>query len=153
MDNQVLQRNADQTGDLQFSGTAASRKSNGKDIEARLIGPDSAPIPGFDWSSTGKVQKLKWAGELKHVPAGGPYRLEIRTQGSDSSISIANLLVGDLWILAGQSNMEGVGNLVDVQEPSPLVHTFDMADRWGAAEEPLHTLVNAADPVPLAAEL
>lgn len=147
VDNQVLQRNADQTGDLQFSGTAASKKSNGKDIEARLIGPDNAPVSGFDWSATGKVQKLKWAGELKHVPAGGPYRLEIRAQGSDSSISIANLLIGDLWVLAGQSNMEGVGNLVDVQEPSPLVHSFDMADRWGAAEEPLHTLINAADPV------
>ena len=24
---------------------------------------------------------------------------------------VANLLVGDLWLLAGQSNMQGVGNL------------------------------------------
>ena len=82
-----------------------------------------------------------------HVPCGGPYRLEVRLQGAESTVSIANLLVGDLWVLAGQSNMEGHGDLIDVQQPSPQVHSFDMADRWGVAEEPLHTLVNAADPV------
>lgn len=146
-DNQVLQRNADQTTDLRLAGTAAAKKANGKEIEARLIATDSSTVPGFDWTALGKVQKLKWSGELKRVPAGGPYRLELRMQGSESAVSIANLLVGDLWVLAGQSNMEGHGDLIDVQPPSPSVHTFDMADRWGVAEEPLHTLVNATDPV------
>ena len=147
VDNQVFQRNADQTADLQLTGTASNKKANGKDIEARLVAADNNPVPGLDWASLGKIQKLTWSGEVKHVPAGGPYRLEVRRQGSDSAITIANLLVGDLWVLAGQSNMEGYGALIDVQQPSPLVHSFDMADRWGAAEEPLHTLVNAADPV------
>lgn len=147
VDNQVFQRNADQTADLRLAGTAANKKANGKEIEARLIAADNSTVPGFDWTALGKIQKLKWSGELKRVPAGGPYRLEVRLQGSESTISIANLLVGDLWVLAGQSNMEGHGDLIDVQPPSPLVHSFDMADRWGVAEEPLHTLVNAADPV------
>jgi len=147
VDNQVLQRNADQTADIQFSGTAVGKKVNGKDVEARITGADTNPIPGFDWAPVGKILKLKWGGELKRVPVGGPYRLEVRMQGSDTVVSIANLLVGDLWVLAGQSNMEGHGDLIDVQPPSPLVHSFDMADRWIIAEEPLHTLVNATDPV------
>jgi sialate O-acetylesterase len=147
VDNQVFQRNADQTADLRLTGTTINKKANGKEIEARLIAADSNTVPGFDWTVLGKIQKLKWSGELKRVPAGGPYRLEVRQQGSDSTISIANLLVGDLWVLAGQSNMQGEGDLIDVQPPSPLVHSFDMADRWGVAEEPLHTPVNAADPV------
>ena len=154
VDNQVFQRTAEQTADISFSGAASGKKVNGKDIEARLVAADSSPVPGLDWSSIGKIQKLKWAGELKRVPVGGPYRLEVRLQGNDSTISIANLLVGDLWVLAGQSNMEGHGDLVDVQQPSPLVHSFDMADRWLVAEEPLHTVVSAVDPVhwPLNAE-
>jgi sialate O-acetylesterase len=88
------------------------------------------------------------------VPVGGPYRLEVRLQGSEPSVSISNLLVGDLWVLAGQSNMEGHGDLVDVQAPSPVVHSFDLSDRWLVAEEPLHTVVSAIDPVhwPLNAE-
>jgi sialate O-acetylesterase len=154
VDNQVLQRTAEQTADISFSGAASGKKVNGKDVEARLTAADSTPVPGFDWSSVAKIQKLKWDGELRRVPVGGPYRLEVRLQGSDSTLSIANLLVGDLWVLAGQSNMEGHGDLVDVQQPSPLVHSFDMADRWLVAEEPLHTTVSAVDPVhwPLNAE-
>jgi sialate O-acetylesterase len=154
VDNQVFQRGADQTADLRLSVTAFNKKANGKDIEARLIAADGSAVPGFDWTSLGKIQKYKGTAEVKHVPTGGPYRLEVRLQGGDTAISIANLLVGDLWVLAGQSNMEGHGDLIDVQQPSPEVHSFDMADRWGVAEEPLHTLVNAADPVhwPLNAE-
>jgi sialate O-acetylesterase len=47
-----------------------------------------------------------------------------------------------------------LGDLVDVRRPSPLVHSFNLADRWILAEEPLHTLVNATDAVhwPLNAE-
>jgi sialate O-acetylesterase len=147
VDNQVFQRTAEQTTAISLSGTATGKKVNGKDVEARLLAANSNPLPGFDWSSIGKIQKLQWSGELKGIPVGGPYRLEVRLQGSDTTISTANLLVGDLWVLAGQSNMEGHGDLVDVQQPSQLVHSFDMADRWLVAEEPLHTLVNAADPV------
>lgn len=147
LDNQVIQRNGDQTADIKLAGTASAKKANGKEIEARLVATDSSTVPGFDWTALGKIQKLKWSGELMHVPTGGPYRLEARVQGAESSVSIANILVGDLWVLAGQSNMEGHGDLIEVQPSSPLVHSFDMADRWGVAEEPLHTLVNAADAV------
>jgi sialate O-acetylesterase len=146
-DNQVLQRNAERTADIALVGTANGKKVNGRDIEARLVAADTTTVPGFDWTSIGRVDKLRWSGELKHVPTGGPYRLEVRLQGADSVSSISNLLVGDLWVLAGQSNMEGHGDLVEVQPPAPLVHSFDMEDRWKLAEEPLHTTVSALDPV------
>ncbi len=50
-------------------------------------------------------------------------------------------------MLAGQSNMEGVGDLANVEMPHELVHSFDMTDEWIVAEEPLHTLPSAIDPV------
>ena len=61
---------------------------------------------------------------------GGPYSVG----GAD------NVLVGDLWVLAGQSNMEGVGDLVDVEPPSPFVHSYQSREEWALAEEPLHWL-------------
>jgi sialate O-acetylesterase len=145
-DYQVFQRGPEQTADFKLSGTVAGKKVNGKNIEARLLADDRA-LGNFDWVPIGKVAKQKWSGELKHVPTGGPYRLELRVEGATTVFSVHQVLVGDLWILAGQSNMEGVGNLVDVEPPIPQVHSFDMADKWLVAEEPLHTLVNATDPV------
>lgn len=153
-DDQVLQRNATQTAEIHMTGAASGRKVNGRAVEARVLSADGVPLSGFDWTSIAKVQKLKWAGDLRGLPTGGPYRLELRLQESDSVTTVSRILVGDLWVLAGQSNMEGHGDLVDVQPPSPLIHSFDLADRWLTAEEPLHTLVNATDPVhwPLNAE-
>lgn len=69
-------------------------------------------------------------GQILELPVGGPY-----TVGKAQ-----NILVGDIWLLAGQSNMEGVGDLVDVEKPSPFVHSFQSREEWAIAEEPLHWL-------------
>ena len=145
-DYQVFQRGPKQTADFKLSGTVTGKKTNDKQIEARLILGDRV-LASFDWVPIGKVQKQNWTGELAHVPVGGPYRLEVRMQGATSTYSVDQILVGDLWILAGQSNMEGHGDLDNVQQPIPQVHAFDMADTWLLAAEPLHTLVSAADRV------
>ena len=145
-DYQVLQRGPDQTADFIFAGSVATRKDNGKQIEARLLA-GSTVLGKFDWVPIATVKKQTWSGQLQAVPVGGPYRLELRVQGGATGFAVDHVLVGDLWILAGQSNMEGHGDLVDVQSPIPQVHTFDMADRWLLAEEPLHTTVSAVDRV------
>ncbi len=69
-------------------------------------------------------------GEAITLPTGGPYEVG----------GARNVLVGDLWVLAGQSNMEGVGDLVDVETPSPFVHSYQSRERWAVAAEPLHWL-------------
>lgn len=46
-----------------------------------------------------------WQVQLTAVPAGGPYRLTARAQ-SGVEQSIADILVGDVWLCSGQSNME-----------------------------------------------
>ncbi len=45
----------------------------------------------------------KWMVKLKPLPVGGPYTLTI--QGSNL-VTISDVLVGDVWIASGQSNME-----------------------------------------------
>src|SRR5262249_28744486 len=63
------------------------------------------------------------------------------------NVAASQVFVGDLWVLAGQSNMEGVGDLVDVTPPHPQVKMLGMDGRWRQAEEPLHWLVDSPDPV------
>jgi type 1 glutamine amidotransferase len=88
-------------------------------------------------------------GKLVGVPVGGPYFINCRVKAGKtiSNASVGPVFVGDLWVLAGQSNMQGVGDLVDVTPPSPRVMLLGMDDKWEQAEEPLHWLVDSPDPV------
>lgn len=79
---------------------------------------------------------------LTGVPTGGPYALILRV--GDERARFDDILVGDVWMLAGQSNMQGVGPLNEAPEPDPMVRSFGMDDRWGVAAEPLHDLRIAA---------
>ncbi len=88
------------------------------------------------------------------LPTGGPYEIQLEcwAEGGRPELlartCIRNVLVGDLWILAGQSNMEGCGILKrGAVKPHPRVHVFDMADRWQVAEEPLHWKHESVDEV------
>lgn len=142
-DDQVFQRN--QAGKAALTITGSARALNGRTVEFRVL-DKTGPLTGMDWATAGRIVKDAW--EIKfELPTGGPYRFEARVLKSDVTATVTGLLVGDLWLLAGQSNMEGVGDLIDVEPPNGLVHSFDMADRWVVAEEPLHTLASAADRV------
>ena len=44
-----------------------------------------------------------WKVRLKELPAGGPYEMDI---AGPQTVHLTNILVGDVWICSGQSNME-----------------------------------------------
>lgn len=143
--DQVVQCDQPYHATLRLAGTASAR-ANGKFIEARVLA-DGKPVAGFDWTPLVRAGAGRFSGELRGVPAGGPYRIEVRLTGTPAVSGVDGILAGDLWVLAGQSNMEGYGDLADVQPPLAQVHSFDMADRWVLASEPLHWRVFATDPV------
>jgi sialate O-acetylesterase len=142
----VYQRGADGTATLRFGGVSAI---NGA-VEARLR-TDRRTVDGFDWKSVGTSRGGEFEAAIERVPTGGEYTVDIRIRDRLGNVAehteVADLLVGDLWILAGQSNMEGVGDLIDVEEPHTYVHNFTMAHRWELAVEPLHWLVDSPDVV------
>lgn len=141
-DHQVYQRNAEGRATISVRGKTTASGA----IEARVVrGP--LAVTGLDWQNAGSAANGEFRVELAGVPTGGPYRVDLRVAGDTEVTSVHNILVGDLWVLAGQSNMQGVGDLVDVEQPNALVHSFDMAHQWLVAEEPLHTLVSARNPV------
>ena len=53
----------------------------------------------------------------------------------------------DIWILAGQSNMQGCGLLRGAPLPDPRVMCLAMNGDWKIAEEPLHPLWESFAPV------
>ena len=96
-----------------------------------------------------------WRIELS-VPQGGLYRAEARlapnktkTQCSNYDwsplIACANHFgVGDIFVMAGQSNMSGYGRDPAYDPPEPGGHLFDNAGRWVLAAHPLNSV---PDPV------
>jgi sialate O-acetylesterase len=46
----------------------------------------------------------KWMVKLAKLKAGGPFELKI--EGTDGGVTLKNVLVGDVWVASGQSNME-----------------------------------------------
>ena len=97
----------------------------------------------------GIARVMLGSGETVELPVGGPYEVG----------GAKNVLVGDLWILAGQSNMEGCGNLHhpvtgqpleaphDLEGTHPWVHSFQMCEQWAVAAEPLHWLNESPRPI------
>ncbi len=53
---------------------------------------------------TAKVTDLKWCALLRPLKAGGPDVLTVSTKSR--TIRLANVLVGEVWVCSGQSNME-----------------------------------------------
>ncbi|HYC94456.1 MAG TPA: sialate O-acetylesterase [Sphingomicrobium sp.] len=71
----------------------------------------AAPGERLTVSLAGKSQAVRadkqggWTAELPAMAAGGPHRLEVR--GAGNSVAAANgLMIGDVWLCSGQSNME-----------------------------------------------
>ena len=69
--------------------------------------------PGEKITISGSWEKLvstvanetgKWSVKLETPVAGGPYTLSIK--GSKNKIELNNILIGEVWICSGQSNME-----------------------------------------------
>lgn len=98
---------------------------------------------------SGKKTVCGWApspGGVEGVPTGGPYTLETETTGGQRH-QVKDLYVGDLWLLAGQSNMDGYGKLIDLEPASRHVRCFYYNETWDTARDPLCVLVDSIDPV------
>jgi sialate O-acetylesterase len=55
-----------------------------------------------DQTTTTAVRDGRWLVRLKPMKAGGPFAMTIT---GDNTITISNLLVGEVWVCSGQSNM------------------------------------------------
>ncbi|HPP76059.1 MAG TPA: sialate O-acetylesterase [Armatimonadota bacterium] len=142
----VYQRSADNIASIDVSGEL-SKPINGI-LEARLYKKPAETLSRFDWQQI-ETDGRTFSGQLENVPVGGPYTLELRIRDNNTTRvikRIPGLLVGDLWILAGQSNMEGCGKLINLEPPSKYVNALYFGDYWAIAKDPLCWFDEAVEP-------
>lgn len=85
-EHMVLQREAP----IPVWGTAPA----GETVQVALHGRTRSARAGADG---------RWAVQLPAVPAGGPYTLRVK---AGNTLVLNDVLVGDVWLCSGQSNME-----------------------------------------------
>lgn len=141
---QVFQVDGD-TATVALAGAAA-----GSTVEVRIEDARRSNLTS-SWEALGAVSGGRYAGEIR-LEEGGPYRIGVRALNAGGDVAeqteVSGVLAGDLWVLAGQSNMQGVGNLDEhVTEPHPQVHLLRMNHEWNLASEPIHILQESPDPV------
>ncbi len=127
VDAMVLQRNRKNVSEARFSGTCAA---SGR-LVARVTRSGRA-VKGFDAREVGRAADGAFEGSLDGLAAGGPYRIELRIVDERGKtlerLRVRNVLVGDVWIAAGQSNMQGCGVVRRALAKIDRVRAFMMDD-------------------------
>ncbi|MBO4512836.1 MAG: hypothetical protein J5746_08715 [Victivallales bacterium] len=78
----------------------------------------------------------KFTANLNGIPCGGPYSVEL-SNGCEA-VTVRDVLVGEVWILAGQSNMQGTGFITGKRlNTEPSIRAYYMDDKWAMAQEPI----------------
>ena len=137
-DGQVLQRLGSKGANVVLRGTAAE---NGP-IRVTLSNGHNA-LKGWKQRPAGSIVRSKFHLTLTSIPVGGPYNL--RLESGKQKVEIKSFFVGDVWVMAGQSNMQGIGNMTGAAKTNPLIRNFSMRREWRLAEDPLHLLTESPD--------
>ena len=141
LDHMVLQRSRKNVSEADFSGACAA---SGPVLATVRRG--NGVLKGFASVPVGKAARGRMQGCLKGLPAGGPYAVELRV--GNEKLAVKEILVGDVWLLGGQSNMQGCGLFPKKRLPvDPQVRAFFMDDRWAAAKDPIHNMWACVDQV------
>ncbi|KAA9339375.1 9-O-acetylesterase [Hymenobacter busanensis] len=87
-------------------------------VGSHMVLQRDAPLPIWGWADAGEPVTVtfrgqryntaaaangRWQVSLPGTPAGGPYTLTISGQ---NTLELTDVLVGDVWLASGQSNME-----------------------------------------------
>ena len=148
--DRVYQRGDDGTAAIEinaadFAPGAGTLRAAARDGSGKIIAEVSTLISAA--GDGGSVSRLT-------LPTGGPYEIAVNVHAGVAegerlleSQTISGILVGDLWVMAGQSNMEGCSRMENVETPSPMVHVFELGNNWRVAADPLCDFARAADPV------
>ena len=97
--------------------------------------------------ATATAQHGRWLVYLDNLKPGGPFTLTI---SGDNTVTANNVLVGDVWLCSGQSNMEfGLGGAHNAREALPQANHPDIRIfrvAWGTAFDPQDALPENTDP-------
>lgn len=125
-DYRTLQRGSDGFANLPLELPADIRPS---ELSVRVL-KDEVEVPT-------ELHLAKDSKPTVALPTGGPYSISLYGQGQLIRED-HHVLVGDIWVLAGQSNMQGLGERVPEQKPLKLSTMLSFDGTWKPTLEPLH---------------
>jgi sialate O-acetylesterase len=157
-DWQIIQRGGDGFGRIDLHGRWAPDASGTAGVvEVRIVAQDTgaAVSRDTDWQAADTRADGTWRITLQRIPAGGLYRLEthLRPNGAIAGEWAVRgdmrhfIGVGDLWVIAGQSNSAGYGR-GPYHDPAELgVHLYRNAGHWALATHPMNDSTDTAHAV------
>lgn len=113
------------------------------------------PLPVWGWATPGAMVEVSfdsrvataraasdgaWRVELPAHAAGGPFAMHVR-EGKGDAIVVRDVLVGDVWLASGQSNMEWpVAQAKDAEKEiaaanDPAIRHFKIPKSWSGQPE------------------
>ena len=138
--HQVIQRERNNAAKLVFDCA-----SNQDGILRCSVSKNNTVIHGFDHIKVGVIKNMHARCQIPKLPCGGPYTLTFTLDNLRLRKKLSNIYVGDLWVMAGQSNMQGIGLMSDALKPHKNVHMFSMRDEWKKAKDPINFCASAKD--------
>ena len=94
-------------------------------VGSHMVLQRDRPVPVWGWAAPGETVRVsfrnarytatadasgRWQTELAAQPAGGPFMLSVQGDAAGdaagNAIELTDVLVGDVWLAAGQSNMQ-----------------------------------------------
>lgn len=143
-DWQVLQQK-NGTADIALEGVWAMENDPRGDAYTRVVREDTgeAVIP---WTKAETTDSHDWKITLKDIPAGGLYRVETCYLAEDMPLlewaargdMAHHIAVGDLYVIAGQSNSAGYGKDMAYDPPELGVHLLRNCGKWDLATHPMN---------------
>jgi len=147
-DWQIIQRDAAGFGQISLAGTWSTGEPAGTySIQVRLVdqATNAPATTQLDWQNAAMEPAVsQWHATLDRIPTGGLYRVETRIRrpvaGDRRALRgdcIHHLGVGDIYVVAGQSNASGTGKGIADDGPELGVHVFANDEKWKLAMHPL----------------
>lgn len=147
-DWQILQQE-NGTGSIHLSGYFGNHNYKHATVFVRIVKEDSGEDV-IAWKKADTVKDGQWEIWLENIPAGGLYRLEtcldeseaLTHQWATRGDMVHFWGIGDLYVIAGQSNSAGYGK-DRIQDPPELgVHLFANDNQWKLASHPMNDSTN-----------
>lgn len=143
-DYQVIQRGADNTG--AFFVPLRTEVPAGATIKYSVTLQEKAVASG-EKRTDAALSKDKAGAEIAMLKPGGPYRVDVSAVSGDGNVlarvNYDNILVGDLWVVAGQSNAAGSAPVKERLARDPMVNMLGVDGVWKPAIPPTHRLVES----------
>jgi Carbohydrate esterase, sialic acid-specific acetylesterase len=132
LDYQVVQRSSQGKGRINITGELSEDVAAGAAVQVRVV-QDSEQTP---WLQVDSLKDRKIIASLE-APAGGWWRLEVQVVHSQKQLalgSVAHVGVGEVFVIAGQSNSANHGEEKQTTK-SQRVASFD-GQEWRIADDP-----------------